>query len=60
MEKTFYPCPSHFSPQRLSPNLHPTKSEPFLAQILQRDAEVIYRVVDAEEAVMGCLVSCWE
>ena len=40
--------PSHFSPQRLSPNFHPTKSKPFLAQVLQRGAEVIHRVIDAE------------
>lgn len=36
-------------------NLHPAKSEPFLAQILQRGAEVIHHVVDAEEAVVGVL-----
>ena len=46
---------SHFSPQRLSPNLHPAKSKPFLSQVLQRGAEVIHRVVDAEEAVVGVL-----
>ena len=39
--------PSHFSPQCLSPNLHPAKSEPFLAQVLQRGADMIHRVVDA-------------
>ena len=38
---------SHFLPQCLRPNLHPAKSKPFLAQVLQRGAEVIYRVVDA-------------
>ena len=51
---------SHFSPQRLSPNLHPAKSEPFLAQVLQRGADMIDGVVDAEEAVVGCWISCWE
>ena len=45
----------HFPPQRLSPNLHPVKSEPFLAQILQRGSEVIHRVIDAEEAVVGVM-----
>ena len=45
--------PSHFPPQHLNPNLHPTKSEPFLTQVFQRGADMIYRVVDAEEAVMG-------
>ena len=39
---------SHLLPQRLSPHLHPAKSEPFLAQVLQRGTEVIYHVVDAE------------
>lgn len=46
---------SHFSPQRLSPNLHPAKSEPFLSQAFQRGADMIHRVVDAEEAVVGVL-----
>ena len=36
-----------FPTQRLNPNLHPTKSEPFLSQVLQRGADMIYRVVDA-------------
>jgi hypothetical protein len=40
--------PSHFSQQRLSPNLHPAKSEPFLPQVLQRGADMIYCVVNAE------------
>ncbi len=48
-------CVSHFLPQRLNPNLHPAKSKPILSQVLQRGAEVIYRVVDAEEAVVGVL-----
>lgn len=39
--------PSHFSQQRLSPNLHPAKSKPFLAQVLQRGADMIDGVVDA-------------
>ena len=38
---------THFSPQRLGPNLHPAKSEPFLAQVLQRSADMIYCVVNA-------------
>ena len=38
---------SHFLSQRLRPNLHPTKSEPFITQVLQRGADMIYRVVDA-------------
>ena len=46
---------THFFPQRLSPSLHPTKSKPFLAQILQRGADMIHCVVDAEEAVVGVL-----
>ena len=39
---------SHLLPQRLSPHLHPAKSEPFLSQALQRGADMIYRVIDAE------------
>lgn len=46
-------CPLHFLPQRLRPNIHPTKSEPFPAQVLQRGTDMIHRVVDAEEAVVG-------
>ena len=46
---------SHFLPQPIRPNLHPAKSKPFLPQVLQRGAEVIYCVVDAEEAVVGVL-----
>ena len=42
---------THFSPKRLNPNLHPAEGGPFLAQILQRGADRIDRVVDAEEAV---------
>jgi len=38
---------SHLLPQRLRPNLHPTKSKPFLPQVLQRGADMIHRVVDA-------------
>ena len=47
--------PSHFSPQRLSHNLHPANSEPCLAQVLQRGTDMIHCVVDAEEAVVGVL-----
>ena len=43
--------PSHFPPQPLTPNLHPAEGEPFLSQVLQRGADMIYRVVEAEEAV---------
>ena len=60
MRKSFSSLPLHFLPQSIRAQFHPAKSEPFLAQVLQRGAEVIYRVVDAEEAVMCCLVSCWE
>ena len=38
---------THFPQQCLRSNLHPTKSKPFLPQVLQRGTEVIYRVVDA-------------
>ena len=48
-------CPLHFLPKRLRPNLHPAKSEPFLAQVLQRGDDMIYCVVNAEEAVVGVL-----
>ena len=48
-------CPLHFLPKRLCPNLHPAKSKPFLAQVLQRGADMIDGVVDAEEAVVGVL-----
>ena len=37
----------HFSPQCFRPNLHSTKNKPFLSQVLQRGADVIYCVVDA-------------
>ena len=47
--------PSHFSPQRLSHNLHPAKSEPFITQVLPRGADMIDGVVDTEEAVVGVL-----
>ena len=53
MEKLFPLCPSHFPLQRLRPNLHPTKSKPFLAQVFQRGPDMIHRVVDTEEAVVG-------
>jgi hypothetical protein len=45
--------PSHFPPQRLSPNLHAAEGEPFLAQVLQRGPDMIDGVVDAEEALVG-------
>ena len=47
--------PSHFLPQPIRVQFHPTKSEPFLPQVLQRGADMIHRVVDAEEAVVGVL-----
>ena len=50
----------HFSQQRLSPNLHPAKSEPFLPQVFQRGADMIHCVVDAKEAVVGCRVKYWK
>ena len=56
MEKFFHHCPARFPPQPLIPNLHPAEGEPFLAQILQRGADMIHRVVDAEEAVVGVWV----
>ena len=40
-------CISHFFPQPLTPNFHPAKSEPFLAQVLQRGRDVIDGVVGA-------------
>ena len=46
-------CNAFFPTQRLSPNLHPAKSEPFLAQVLQRGTDMIHCVVDAKEAVVG-------
>ena len=42
---------SHYLSQPLRPNLHPAKSKPFLAQVLQRGADMIYCVIDAEEAI---------
>ena len=41
-------CPSHFLPQTIRVHLHSAKSEPFLAQVLQRGADVIYSVVNVE------------
>ena len=49
-------CPTRFSPQRLTPNLHPAEGKPFLAQVLQRGPDRIDGVVEAEEVVMG---ECW-
>ena len=46
---------SHFLPQPIRPNHHPAKSEPFLAQVLQRGADMVHRFVDSEEAVVGVL-----
>lgn len=48
-------CPLHYLLKRLRPNLHPAKSKPFLAQVLQRGTDMIHCVVDAEEAVVGVL-----
>ena len=36
-----------FPPQPLTPNLHAAEGEPFLAQVLQRGADMIDGVVDA-------------
>ena len=55
MELSFHLCPSHFPPQHVGGEFHPAKSEPFLSQVFQRGADVIHRVVDAEEAVVGVL-----
>jgi len=44
-------CPSHFPPQRVGGEFHAAEGEPFLAQVLQRGTDMIYRVVEAEEAV---------
>ncbi len=40
-------CNAFFPTQRLRPNLQSAKSKPFLAQVLQRGADMIHRVVDA-------------
>ena len=40
-----------FPPQRVGAEFHATEGEPFLAQVLQRGADVKHRAVDAEEAV---------
>ena len=42
---------SHFPPQPLSPNLHAAEGEPFLAEVLQRGADMIDGVIYAKEAV---------
>ena len=47
--------PSLFSQQPIRVHLHPTKSKPFLSQVLQRGTDMIYCVVDAEEVVVGVL-----
>ena len=46
-------CPLHFPPQRVGAEFHAAEGEPFLAQVLQRGTDMIYCVVDAEEAVVG-------
>ena len=53
-------CPLHFPLQRVGGEFHAVEGEPFLAQVLQRGADMIYRVVDAEEAVVGCRVKYWK
>jgi hypothetical protein len=40
-------CPSHFLPQPIRVQLHPTKREPFLAQVLQQGPDTIGGIVDA-------------
>ena len=47
-------CPLQLAQQPIRPHLHPIKTKPFLPQVLQRGADMIHRVVDAEEAVVGC------
>ena len=43
--------PSYFLLYPIRSNLHPAKGEPFLAQVLQRDADMIHRIVNAMEAI---------
>lgn len=45
--------PSHFPQHPLTINLHGAEDEPFLARVLQRGPEMMDRVVDAEETVVG-------
>ena len=52
-------CLSHFFPQPLSPNLHAAESEPFLAQVLQRGAEMIDGVVDVLETNLTQIYHKW-
>ena len=50
--RVYYSLICHiFSQQPLTSNLHASESNSFLAQVLQRGAEMINRVVNAEEAV---------
>ena len=53
-------CPLQLPQQPLRPHFHPAKSKPFFPQVLQRGADMIHRVVDAEEAVVGCRVKYWK
>ena len=46
---------SHLRLQRIRAEFHAAEGEPFLAQVLQRSPDMIDRVVDAEEAVVGVL-----
>ena len=47
MEHRFPFCPLHFPPQRVGAEFHAAEGESFLAQVLQRGADMIDRVVDA-------------
>jgi len=51
MELSFHLCPSHFPPQHVGAEFHAAEGEPFLAQVLQRGTDMIYCVVNAEEAI---------
>ena len=52
-QRNFLLCPSHFPPQRVGAEFHAAEGEPFLAQVLQRGTDMIHRIVDAEETVVG-------
>jgi hypothetical protein len=44
---------SNLCKQPLHLNLHAAEGEPFLAQVLQRGADMVDGIVDAEEAVVS-------
>lgn len=50
--RVYYSLICHiFSQQPLTSNLYASESNSFLAQVLQRDADMIHRIVNAMEAV---------